>query len=64
MRVKGECKVLGDPISITESMKYWTVLDLTPIATMGLYQRRAEILRSAQNDKHFLLSLLILSYLA
>jgi len=24
---------------------------------MGLYQRRAEILRSAQNDKHFLFSL-------
>jgi len=42
---------------IAESMKYWTVLDVTPSATMGLYQRRAEILRSAQNDKHFLLSL-------
>ena len=44
-------------VNITESMKYWTVLDVTPSATMGLYQRRAEILRSAQNDKHFLLSL-------
>ena len=44
-------------VVITESMKYWTVLDVTPSATMGLYQRRAEILRSAQNDKHFLLSL-------
>jgi hypothetical protein len=38
-------------------MKCLTVPDVTLSAAKGLRQRRTEILRSAQNDKHFLLSL-------